>query len=77
MVYCTFSVKFTKIRTPWKTNLSFSFSLFAGLVPVSDLGHMVSIGTLLAFVLVCLVYWSCVKKCLMHLELLRHLSSHM
>jgi len=29
-------------------------SLFAGFVPVSDLGHMVSIGTLFAFVLVCI-----------------------
>ncbi len=29
-------------------------SLFAGLVPVSDLGHMVSIGTLFAFSLVCI-----------------------
>ncbi len=34
--------------------LSTIVSLFAGLVPVSDLGHMVSIGTLLAFVLVCI-----------------------
>lgn len=44
-----------KFRTPWKTNLFFLFfvSCFAGFVPVSDLGHMVSIGTLLAFVLVC------------------------
>ncbi|MGG7033899.1 MAG: amino acid permease [Flavobacterium sp.] len=44
-----------KFRTPWKTNLFFMVfvSLFAGFVPVSDLGHMVSIGTLLAFVLVC------------------------
>ncbi len=43
-----------KFRTPWKTNIFFLFfvSLFAGFVPVSDLGHMVSIGTLLAFVLV-------------------------
>lgn len=43
-------------RTPWKTNLFFLVfvSLFAGFVPVSDLGHMVSIGTLLAFVLVCI-----------------------
>jgi APA family basic amino acid/polyamine antiporter len=48
-----FSEIHAKIRTPWKTNLSMGFvSLFAGLVP-SDLGHMVSIGTLLAFVLVC------------------------
>lgn len=29
-------------------------SIFAGFVPVSDLGHMVSIGTLFAFVLVCI-----------------------
>lgn len=28
-------------------------SIFAGFVPVSDLGHMVSIGTLFAFTLVC------------------------
>ncbi|WP_282787392.1 amino acid permease [Flavobacterium croceum] len=46
----------SKYRTPWKTNLFFLVfvSLFAGFVPVSDLGHMVSIGTLLAFVLVCI-----------------------
>ncbi|TDP60248.1 amino acid permease [Flavobacterium dankookense] len=46
----------SKFRTPWKTNLFFLVfvSLFAGFVPVSDLGHMVSIGTLLAFVLVCI-----------------------
>ncbi|ESU23670.1 putative amino acid-transporting permease [Flavobacterium enshiense DK69] len=45
-----------KFHTPWKTNLFFMVfvSLFAGFVPVSDLGHMVSIGTLLAFVLVCI-----------------------
>lgn len=46
----------SKFRTPWKTNLIFMVfvSLFAGLVPVSDLGHMVSIGTLFAFTLVCI-----------------------
>ncbi|KFF06512.1 amino acid permease [Flavobacterium reichenbachii] len=51
-----FSEIHSKFRTPWKTNLFFLVfvSLFAGLVPVSDLGHMVSIGTLLAFVLVCI-----------------------
>ena len=45
-----------KFRTPWKTNLFFMVfvSLFAGFVPVTDLGHMVSIGTLLAFSLVCI-----------------------
>ena len=51
-----FSDIHSKFRTPWKTNLFFMVfvSLFAGFVPVSDLGHMVSIGTLLAFVLVCI-----------------------
>ena len=50
-----FSAIHPKHRTPWKTNLFFMVfvSLFAGFVPIKDLGHMVSIGTLLAFVLVC------------------------
>lgn len=48
-----------KFRSPWKTNLFFMgfVSVFAGFVPVSDLGHMVSIGTLFAFALVCLGVW--------------------
>ncbi|MBM3402808.1 MAG: amino acid permease, partial [Bacteroidetes bacterium] len=51
-----FSSVHHKYHTPWKTNLFFLvfISLFAGLVPVSDLGHMVSIGTLFAFTLVCI-----------------------
>ena len=51
-----FSDIHAKFRTPWKTNIFFMIfvSLFAGFVPVSDLGHMVSIGTLLAFSLVCI-----------------------
>jgi APA family basic amino acid/polyamine antiporter len=46
----------SKFRTPWKTNIFFMVfvSLFAGFVPIKDLGHMVSIGTLFAFSLVCL-----------------------
>lgn len=46
----------SKRQTPWKTNLIFMVfvSVFAGFVPVSDLGHMVSIGTLFAFTLVCI-----------------------
>lgn len=45
-----------KFRTPWKTNIFFMLfvSVFAGFVPIKDLGHMVSIGTLFAFSLVCL-----------------------
>lgn len=46
----------SKKQTPWKTNLIFMVfvSLFAGFVPISDLGHMVSIGALFAFSLVCI-----------------------
>lgn len=46
----------SKNSTPWKTNLIFMVfvSVFAGFVPVSDLGHMVSIGTMFAFTLVCI-----------------------
>ncbi|PRD44145.1 amino acid permease [Sphingobacterium haloxyli] len=46
----------SKNQTPWKTNLIFMVfvSFFAGFVPISDLGHMVSIGTLFAFTLVCI-----------------------
>ncbi|MDR2414744.1 MAG: amino acid permease [Odoribacteraceae bacterium] len=41
-------------KTPWKTNLFFMafIAILTGLVPISDLGHMVSMGTLLAFTLV-------------------------
>ena len=51
-----FSSIHRKFHTPWKTNLFFLVfvSLFAGFVPISDLGHMVSIGTLFAFALVCI-----------------------
>lgn len=51
-----FSSIHKKYSTPWKTNIFFMVfvSLFAGFVPVTDLGHMVSIGTLLAFSLVCI-----------------------
>ncbi|MDB5274362.1 MAG: yeeF [Chitinophagaceae bacterium] len=45
-----------KFRTPWKSNLLFAVlvSLFAAFVPVSIVGEMTSIGTLFAFVLVCI-----------------------
>jgi basic amino acid/polyamine antiporter, APA family len=51
-----FSNIHSKFRTPFKTNIFFMFfvSIFAGFVPVTDLGHMVSIGTLFAFSLVCI-----------------------
>lgn len=42
-------------RTPWRSNLLFMVfvSFFAGFFPISKLGHMTSIGTLLAFIIVC------------------------
>ncbi len=42
-------------RTPWLSNVLFMFfvSAFAGFFPISKLGHMTSIGTLFAFVIVC------------------------
>lgn len=49
-----FSKIHPKFKTPYKNNLLFAIftSLLAGFVNISDLGHMVSIGTLFAFVLV-------------------------
>ncbi len=51
-----FSDIHSKFKTPWKSNLFFMVfvSILAGFVPISDLGHMVSIGTLFAFSLVAL-----------------------
>jgi basic amino acid/polyamine antiporter, APA family len=44
-----------KFRTPWRSNLLFMVfvSLFSAFAPISAVGHMTSIGTLLAFVIVC------------------------
>ena len=51
----TFSAVHKKFQTPYKSNLLFAVfvSLFAAFVPVRVVGEMVSIGTLFAFVLVC------------------------
>jgi APA family basic amino acid/polyamine antiporter len=45
-----------RFQTPWRSNLLLCvfISLFAGLVPIRVVGEMTSIGTLLAFILVCL-----------------------
>src|SRR5262249_32900096 len=50
-----FSAIHPKFLTPWRCNLIFMVfvSLFSGFLPISKLGHMTSIGTLLAFVIVC------------------------
>jgi APA family basic amino acid/polyamine antiporter len=51
-----FSEVHPKFRTPYKGNilLCIFISLFAGLVPINVVGEMTSIGTLLAFILVCI-----------------------
>ena len=51
-----FSDLHPKFNTPFKSNivLCIFISLFAGFVPISIVGEMTSIGTLLAFVMVCL-----------------------
>jgi APA family basic amino acid/polyamine antiporter len=51
-----FSVVHPKFRTPYKSNILFAVfvSLFAAFVPAQVVGEMTSIGTLFAFVLVCL-----------------------
>jgi APA family basic amino acid/polyamine antiporter len=48
-----------KFRTPWKSNLIlFAFAgVFAGFMPGSMAGDLTSIGTLFAFVLVCVGVW--------------------
>ena len=51
-----FSDVHPSFRTPWKSNLLLMLfvSLGAGLAPIARLGEMTSIGTLFAFVLVCI-----------------------
>ncbi|GGF13848.1 amino acid permease [Hymenobacter cavernae] len=51
-----FSQVHPRFQTPHKSNLLLGvfISLFAGLVPISVVGEMTSIGTLLAFVMVCI-----------------------
>lgn len=54
-----FSDVHSKFHTPWKSNLLFMVfvSLFGAFVPANVVGEMVSIGTLFAFVLVCIGIW--------------------
>jgi APA family basic amino acid/polyamine antiporter len=44
-----------RFRTPWKSTfvVGLGAAIFGSLVPIGSLGQMVSIGTLLAFVIVC------------------------
>jgi APA family basic amino acid/polyamine antiporter len=48
-----------KFRTPWVSSITVGIfvAIFAALVPIGILGELVSIGTLLAFVIVCAGVW--------------------
>jgi len=48
-----------KFRTPWVSSITVGIfvAIFASLVPIGILGELVSIGTLLAFVIVCAGVW--------------------
>jgi basic amino acid/polyamine antiporter, APA family len=48
-----------KFRTPWKSTIIVGIfvAVFAAVIPIGILGELVSIGTLLAFVIVCAGVW--------------------
>ena len=48
-----------RFRTPWISSIVVGafVAVFAGLIPIGILGELVSIGTLLAFVIVCAGVW--------------------
>jgi len=54
-----FSDVHPRFKTPWKSNMLFFLftSLFGAFVPVDIVGEMTSIGTLFAFILVCIGVW--------------------
>lgn len=54
-----FSTVHTRFRTPYISSITVGLfvGFFAGVLPVSILGELVSIGTLLAFVIVCAGVW--------------------
>jgi len=48
-----------RFRTPWVSSIIIGLfvAIFAGLIPISVLGQLVAIGTLLAFIIVCAGVW--------------------
>jgi APA family basic amino acid/polyamine antiporter len=48
-----------RFRTPWISSITVGIfvAIFASLIPIGILGELVSIGTLLAFVIVCAGVW--------------------
>ena len=59
LVPAVFSDVHPRYRTPWKSNILFFVftGLFAAFIPGDIVGEMTSIGTLFAFILVCLGVW--------------------
>jgi APA family basic amino acid/polyamine antiporter len=59
-----FSRVHTKFRTPYISSIFVGIfvAFFAALIPISILGELVSIGTLLAFVIVCAGVWALRRK---------------
>jgi APA family basic amino acid/polyamine antiporter len=53
-----------KFQTPWRSNMLFFFFVapFSAFLPLSVVGHMTSIGTLFAFVIVCAGVWVMRRK---------------
>ncbi|NJD21293.1 MAG: amino acid permease [Melioribacter sp.] len=60
----TFGEIHPKFSTPWKANILIGIvvSLVSAFTPIEGISKMVNIGTLLAFVLVCLAVWIMRKK---------------
>jgi APA family basic amino acid/polyamine antiporter len=59
-----FSEVHPKYRTPWKNNVLFFMltGLFGAFLPEDIVGEMTSIGTLFAFILVCIGVWIMRRK---------------
>jgi len=59
LVPAVFSDIHPKFHTPWRSNMLFFFFVapFSAFLPLSIVGHMTSIGTLFAFVIVCAGVW--------------------
>ena len=59
-----FSKVHPRFRTPYLSSIFVGFfvAFFAALIPISVLGELVSIGTLLAFVIVCAGVWALRRK---------------
>lgn len=60
----TFGEVHPKYRTPWKSNLLIGsiVSVIAAFTPIDSISKLVNIGTLLAFVIVCIAVWVMRKK---------------